>query len=154
MKRIVYSSAARANVGEQELKTILECARVRNARREVTGMLLFRDGVFIQLLEGSDVEVNLVFESIRRDPRHQRVTVLVDEPITERAFASWSMAFKSPHRAQLDATGPTPRRRTSMTDLSTNAPLALMLLMRFAESADLAPVTVTQSLRRRALTRR
>jgi hypothetical protein len=95
-----------------------------------------------------------VFESIRRDPRHQRVTMLVDEPIAQRAFEAWAMAFKSPHRAQLDATGPTPRRRTLMTALSTNAPFALMLLMRFAASADLAPVSVTQWSRRAALTRR
>jgi|LNFM01.1.fsa_nt_gb hypothetical protein len=154
MKRIVYSSAARANLGEDELKTILERARVRNARRDLTGMLLFRDGVFIQLLEGSEVEVDLVFESIRRDPRHHRVTTLVDEPITQRAFESWAMAFKVPQRSQLDATGGLPRKRTSMIDLSTNAPHALSLLMRFAEPADLAPVAVTQSLRRAALTRR
>jgi hypothetical protein len=57
MFRLVYSSSARSGMTEDELKLILESAKVRNARRGVTGMLLFRDGVFLQLLEGEEVDV-------------------------------------------------------------------------------------------------
>ena len=153
MKRIVYSSAARGTIDQDALTSIREQARVRNARRDITGCLLFRDGVFIQLLEGSRIEVDMVFASISRDPRHHRVTVLVDEPITTRAFAQWAMAFRILRPDDpLGTTGQVTLKPASMTDVSRDAPLALQLLLRFAGSTELQPVTVTQTLRRAALT--
>ncbi len=152
MKRIVYSSAAKGQVDAQVLAEILAVARVRNARRDITGMLLYRDGVFLQLLEGSKVEIDLVLDAIRRDPRHQRLTVLVDERLERRAFPSWSMGFHLLRRADL---GPRGQRVKAMSDIARDAPLALQLLLRFAEPAEAAlPVNVTQTLRRAALTRR
>ncbi len=151
MKHIVYSSAARGTVDQDALAAIREHARVRNARREITGCLLFRDGVFIQMLEGSRVEVDLVFAAICRDPRHHRVTTLIDEAISKRAFEQWAMAFRILRRDEPLGLGHAPRTAVTMSDVSQNAPLALQLLLRFAYPQELHPVSVTQSIRRALL---
>lgn len=142
MIRLVYSSAARAGIDEAELKRILESARARNARREVTGMLLYRDGVFLQLLEGQEVDVRYVFTRIAQDPRHQRVVKLMEEAITQRDFASWSMGYQVLTPAHLDAIAPpdpvTRKPSVNMGMLEVDAPLATRLLLSFAQPMGFA----------------
>src|SRR5208283_4698336 len=82
----------------------------RNQARGITGVLIFVDGVFFQILEGEkDVVIDLM-ESIQRDTRHSGVKVYRERETDERAFASWSMAYLSPSAeevsrwAQLDGT--------------------------------------------------
>lgn len=137
MFRLVYSSSARNGMTEEELKLILESAKVRNARRGVTGMLLFRDGVFLQLLEGEEVDVRYVYNRIVNDPRHQRVVNLPQEKSDQRDFASWSMGYQVPTDAQIAATGApglashTPGASFSMLEM--DPPFAIKLIVSFAE---------------------
>ena len=142
MIRLVYSSAARAGMDEAELKRILDGARTRNARREVTGMLLYRDGVFLQLLEGEEVDVRYVFARIAQDPRHQRVVKLLEETISQRDFASWSMGYQVVTHAQLDALAPpdpvTRKPSVNMGMLEVDPPLATKLLLSFAQPMGFA----------------
>lgn len=142
MIRLVYSSAARAGMDEAELKRILEAARTRNARREVTGMLLYRDGVFLQLLEGQEVDVRYVYSRIAQDPRHHRVVKLMEETITQRDFASWSMGYQVLTPAHLDAVSPpdpvTRKPTVNMGMLEVDAPLATRLLLSFAQPMGFA----------------
>jgi hypothetical protein len=92
--RLVYVSRAVHLFSEQDLDELLEQARSRNADSGVTGTLLYKDKSFIQLLEGESASVANIFDSIRRDLRHQRVKVLIDrEDIVDRAFPNWSMGF-------------------------------------------------------------
>lgn len=72
---------------------ILSSARRHNARRNVTGALLFSDGCFAQVLEGAREDVEAVFESIQCDPRHSSVTIMHLHEVEERSFGDWSMAF-------------------------------------------------------------
>lgn len=148
MKRIVYSSAATGFLDEKTLADILGVARVRNARRDISGMLLYRDGVFLQLLEGSAIELGVVFNSIRVDPRHQRVTVLVEETIPSRAFPAWSMGYGVPQDSDLTRPGTAPK---TLSEIAHDAPLALQLLLRFAGPAAIEPPSTALKLRRAAL---
>ena len=72
---------------------ILALSKRNNARVGVTGALLFNAGSFAQVLEGSRLAVEATFERIQRDPRHSDVSVLQCEPVGERGFPNWSMAF-------------------------------------------------------------
>ncbi len=58
-------------------------------------MLLYKDGNFLQVLEGSDTSVTELMETVERDNRHRGVLVLTKKPIQERQFPNWSMAFKN-----------------------------------------------------------
>jgi hypothetical protein len=82
------------NISSKDINDILAVSRTRNALMGITGMLLFADDSFIQVLEGDKEAVEAVFASIVRDARHQGVTALVRENIASRDFSNWSMGFE------------------------------------------------------------
>lgn len=79
---------------EQALDDLLERARAKNGGLGVTGMLLYRQGDFMQVLEGPKDDVLSLYSTIIRDPRHHSVTTLVNTDVAERGFGDWSMAFR------------------------------------------------------------
>lgn len=98
---IVYVSHAVTHLDDAALETILDTSRRNNARDGITGALLHRDGSFMQCLEGEESDVRRAYARIERDPRHAGLMVLLDEPIDERAFPTWSMAHFEPTRSEL-----------------------------------------------------
>ena len=95
MQQVIYSSAAVAPFSEAELGLLLSLARTNNARLEVTGMLVYHDGSFLQVIEGEPAVLDVLFERIGRDKRHHRVLPLLKREIEERHFAEWQMGFAS-----------------------------------------------------------
>lgn len=89
----IYASKAAPSFREHAIPDLLEAARRNNAKRGITGMLLYVERNFFQVLEGDESTVGEVFELIRRDTRHGRVTQIIREPIFERAFSEWTMGF-------------------------------------------------------------
>jgi len=73
------------------LPEIFRLARKKNAQDEITGILSYRKGHYIQVLEGPELAVDRLFSKILNDPRHRRVTALLDMPISERCFSNWDM---------------------------------------------------------------
>ena len=90
----VYVSAARHAFTSAELEALLEKSRANNSRDGVSGVLLYRDGDFLQVLEGPEEAVRRTYARIARDPRHGGVIVLDESEITERNFGEWSMGFR------------------------------------------------------------
>jgi hypothetical protein len=58
-------------------------------------MLLYKDGNFMQVLEGPYEVVTRLYSTISADPRHYGVLELIRQQIDERAFGSWSMGFRN-----------------------------------------------------------
>lgn len=73
--------------------TLLEKSRGRNEARGITGALFYRDGNFLQVIEGEESQVAALYDEIQKDPRHHKVSTFFREPIAQRDFADWSMAF-------------------------------------------------------------
>ena len=94
MIRIIYISSAVAPLSDSELDALLEASRRNNQKRGVTGLLLYRDGDFMQILEGEEAPVREIYARILADPRHSRVIQLDDSPIASRGFGEWSMGFQ------------------------------------------------------------
>lgn len=95
MRTTVYTSTATRDLTDDDLAELLrQCVR-NNERSGLTGMLLHRDGRFMQVLEGPDDAVRDVFAVIAADDRHAEVRLLLDEAIEERAFPAWKMAFRT-----------------------------------------------------------
>jgi len=88
-----YCSTVTASLTAAELIGLLQSARRRNQELDVTGLLLHREDSFFQIIEGSRENVLAVFERIRTDTRHQRITVLFEGPATHREFSDWRMGF-------------------------------------------------------------
>jgi hypothetical protein len=89
----IYASSANKEFSPPEIEELLSAARKKNARLGVTGILLYEGGSFFQVLEGAPETVELLYETISADSRHQRITKLILEPIEAREFADWSMGL-------------------------------------------------------------
>jgi hypothetical protein len=95
MKNIVYLSTAVKLMNDDELIEILKVARENNAARNISGVLLYSEGTFLQVLEGNEEDLDSIFGEIQKDRRHKNIIALIDEPISEKNFADWSMGFAS-----------------------------------------------------------
>ncbi|MDX2078866.1 MAG: BLUF domain-containing protein [bacterium] len=115
MISLVYVSFASHKMTDDELKDILKVARETNEKLGVSGMLLYRDGFFIQAIEGEEEAVKALYERISKDPRHMNVTTVNIHPITERAFVGWHMGFN-----KLSDIAPTGIDDDGYTDFLTN----------------------------------
>lgn len=95
--RLVYCSRnmipAHQGDADAEVASILAISRVNNARDGVTGALLYSDGCFAQVLEGSLTAVQRTFERIQQDARHGDVIILEARPAEARIFGTWAMAL-------------------------------------------------------------
>ncbi len=91
--QLVYASAATVAFDDAKLESLLERARRHNAAIDVTGVLLFQDATFFQVLEGRRRQVETLYDAISRDPRHNNVLLLVKREVEQRNFGCWSMGF-------------------------------------------------------------
>ncbi len=89
----VYISSARIG-HEREVVNILRVSRENNQRAGLTGLLAYKDGNFLQILEGPQSELMRTVDVIGRDRRHAGMIVLAKRRIEERLFPDWSMAFR------------------------------------------------------------
>ena len=88
-----YVSTEALKFSEEALVALLSEARNANADRDVTGLLLYREGSFYQVLEGSESAVMATFHDIEGDPRHKEVRILFNGETDAREFADWKMGF-------------------------------------------------------------
>lgn len=73
------------------LSSILIDARQANTRDDITGALICRADIYLQLLEGPEQQVRHALERIKRDDRHLEVKLHVAEDASERMFGDWAM---------------------------------------------------------------
>ena len=94
LKHIVYVSFSSKPLNESELKALLKVIRKKNKAHGITGLLLYNNSTFIQVIEGLEDTLHQVFEKIKKDNRHTNVVILLEEPIQERTFPDWYMGFQ------------------------------------------------------------
>jgi hypothetical protein len=92
---LVYVSSATRYFHESEMEALLAAARTRNQSLGVSGLLLFCEGNFMQVLEGTPEAIDGVYARIAKDPRHHGLIRLVREPIAQREFAGWDMGYNA-----------------------------------------------------------
>lgn len=95
MFHLVYVSYAVRSLSENELIQILMASRENNKALGITGMLLYLQERFIQVLEGNERQVRQLYEKIIQDPLHKKVTVILEGTSKHRMFKDWSMGFKN-----------------------------------------------------------
>jgi hypothetical protein len=108
---LIYVSTADHLMSESELCLILEQSKKWNEDHGITGMLIYIEGQFarinsrsidsslcgrfMQILEGSKIEVERIFNIISADLRHHDLIVLKRADESVRNFESWTMGFRS-----------------------------------------------------------
>lgn len=71
--QVLYHSRATTPPSEAQLQALLDWARPYNAAHQATGLLLYRQGCYVQVLEGPAADVRTLFARIRATTRHARV---------------------------------------------------------------------------------
>jgi hypothetical protein len=110
--RLCYFSASRLT-SDWDVACLADQSRFHNARSGITGILLYEEGAFSQVLEGKPETVQALLAKIEADPRHSYVTELYRIETKGRLFTPWPMAFigreqfaqadQWPHKEMLDA---------------------------------------------------
>jgi hypothetical protein len=94
MFSLTYASSAIEPFTHEQLRTLLQVSRANNDKVGVTGMLLYKGGNFLQVLEGEREAVLAVKARIDRDARHRGILLLLTSEHSGREFGNWSMAFR------------------------------------------------------------
>lgn len=96
MHTLIYISEATKEITEADLKDILNTARTKNKELNITGLLFYQNGMFIQNLEGDRKDIENLLEKIVKDSRHRKCIAIYKEEIKERNFNEWSMGYEIP----------------------------------------------------------
>ena len=126
---LVYRSHASRALHEVTLTTLLRKARLHNQSAQLSGLLLFAQSQFLQVLEGPEPALSELYARIRADPRHFEVRTLAYGPIERRVFPDWRMAYAPVDRSVLEgATGF--MSLSAAPGLTAHPPEGLALLLR------------------------
>ena len=90
MIHLIYESQAHSSFEQADVVSILEHARQRNPAEGITGLLIYHEGTFLQVLEGEEKDVEACFARISRDPRHDEIWELARMDAYQRSFHTWS----------------------------------------------------------------
>ena len=134
---LVYVSSAVKLFSPSELISLMAKSQENNAKKGITGMLLYKGGNFMQLLEGEEELVRNLFHKIAVDQRHQGEMVLLQGQSEERQFPTWSMGFRDMNSPQtLNLPGYNEFLSTELTgeEFSSDPTRAQKLLLLFKKN--------------------
>lgn len=94
ISQVVYASTALQAFTKPELQALLQEIRPKNAELGITGLLLYKDGNFMQVLEGEQEVLTRLVRVIEHDSRHKGLLVLLRATSAQRLFPDWSMGFR------------------------------------------------------------
>lgn len=90
LMQLIYASHP-FGFDEAILSHILIQARANNHRDGITGALICRADIYLQLLEGPEPAIAAVYQKIQADDRHLEIRKLLQRPVLERMFPDWAM---------------------------------------------------------------
>ena len=93
MYRIIYLSSATTKFTSTEIISLLNSSRQRNELNQITGLLLYADGNFLQIIEGEKKAVLKLYSKISIDKRHKNIIKVFDGKVNSRIYPKWSMGF-------------------------------------------------------------
>ena len=91
LSQLIYTSQAIPGLSHACLQEIAVTAARFNTMVGISGLLVFDEGCFLQVLEGDAAAILPLYQKIKQDRRHRNVVQLIHEPIAQRRFAKWGM---------------------------------------------------------------
>ncbi|MEM8667068.1 MAG: BLUF domain-containing protein [Planctomycetota bacterium] len=135
---LIYVSSAVNLMEGKALQNLLEQSRENNQRLEITGLLLYKGGNFMQMLEGDQQTVLALYERIKQDERHKGVIRIMMGLQSNRIFDQWSMGFK-----EMDEWGASQtfdefqaKKLVNRSDLNEEAQDAYKFMLQFQKKVD------------------
>lgn len=90
LTQIVYASRP-FGFDVSVLDDILTISRRRNSQADITGTLICRNDLYLQLIEGPDAAIQETYLRITADDRHVDLSLLVSRTVSDRLFPKWAM---------------------------------------------------------------
>ncbi len=130
--QLIYRSKANAYFSDEDLVVLLRQCRTKNVEKNVSGLLLYGYGNFVQLLEGEEKTVlDLYSNRIALDARHRDPVILHKNRVPQRLFKDWSMAFQPLNAERVrDLSGFISPEESSKSGKNLLAPLRLLELIQ------------------------
>jgi hypothetical protein len=101
LSQLVYVSNRKENASESEIDNIVDACKRNNPDLGITGVLLYSDKKFLQLVEGENKVIMNLYDKIREDNRHEHCVMLSYIPIKNKTFPSWHMGSKKLETGEL-----------------------------------------------------
>lgn len=102
LSQLVYVSTRKPNCTAEEIEKILDSCKKNNPALNITGVLLYSDTKFIQLVEGDAKGIMDLYDKIKKDNRHSNAMMISYNPISEKSFPSWHMAKRNITKSDLE----------------------------------------------------
>ncbi len=90
---ICYFSSATKSLHENDLKSLLNNSKEKNQKNNISGILVYADGNFMQVLEGEETVVNSLYEKILNDQRHYNIIKVIGITYNDRIFEDYNYGF-------------------------------------------------------------
>ncbi|MBT0607296.1 BLUF domain-containing protein [Aequorivita echinoideorum] len=90
---ICYISNETDQLSENELEALFSFILANNPPRDISGILLHNNGIFLQVLEGEKETLKTLFKSIREDKRHHNILTVLSQKINDRIFKGYKAGF-------------------------------------------------------------
>jgi hypothetical protein len=94
LSQLIYVSNRKPSCTEAEIEKILASCKKNNPSLDITGVLLYSDSKFIQLVEGESKVIMSLYDKIKLDARHSNCMMISYGPIKEKSFPSWHMGAR------------------------------------------------------------
>jgi hypothetical protein len=128
---LVYVSTATQLMTETELEKLLIEVNELNRQNNLTGVLLYNQGDFMQCLEGPEPALRETFKRISASSRHSGVFCLFDERIEQRSFPDWQMGLAKATQSQMLTLSSAHWKKTAQKENGSADSDGLMLLKDF-----------------------
>jgi hypothetical protein len=134
--QLIYTSSACRQLSAADIDKILESSQRHNVENNVTGILLYGSGNFLQVLEGEEAAIDETMTRIAADDRHHGIIEILREVVTSRDFGAWAMGFRgltANDVRTLDGYAPYFKNKANAATLGARPGVALDILRHFAE---------------------
>ena len=90
---LVYLSRALIQFDKINIELLAKTSARKNEQEQISGYLCFKDGLFLQYLEGKNSHLNNLYHRIEADKRHQIIQVIDLGEIARQKFQAWDMRY-------------------------------------------------------------
>ncbi|MBQ0736432.1 BLUF domain-containing protein [Aquimarina celericrescens] len=101
---ISYVSTVNPDLSNTDIAKLMDHVNVHNNTIGLTGILIYSEGNFFQVLEGEEEIVKRMFERIKKDSRHYNIIKMLDKEMNDHSFSEYHSSFTviSDHYSQTE----------------------------------------------------
>lgn len=130
---LIYVSRSRDCLTQDEVLQLLRPFQHHNRRNGISGCLIYKDGEFMQLIEGNKETVLALRDRIRADTRHDNFRIVAEGVLHQRTFTDWGLVLLDlDHGSSKLDFAPWEKRRLTFADLADDPQLCYAFIAAHA----------------------